>query len=215
MTSPPAAAPARRRAAYSHRGTPGALLGYAMTLGAAILLGACGSDPTNRYYAIESGTPARAPAAYSGPPVQVLEVKIPASMNRPELVREFASGEVQLREFDRWAAPLERSVRQALTESLAVRLPEGKVVFAGATRPAERLDLNVEVLSLRIANGSASMWVAWGVQQLGPGAPAPCATREVRLQTAAGDDAAATAKAWSALLGQLADRVAAELPPSP
>ncbi len=212
--------------------------GCAMALVAAVLASAgCASSPPTRYYTLEAvapGTPAqvvqvaRRAAGTAVPPLRVRAVQIPPALDRPELVREVAPGQIDIREFDHWAAPLGRMSRQALHENLAARLPPGTLALPGAPLSDAAGELTVDILSFKLDNGSATMVLDWALRWPVPAAlpasrsvtPAPAPTPvpavvqpggQLRLETPAGSDAGATARAWSALLAQLADTVAASI----
>jgi hypothetical protein len=197
----------------------------AAALIAAAVLPGCGTTAPTRYFTLEAvapvatrGDPAARGTAYRGPPLQVRVVRIPPALDRPELVRELAPDQVEIREFEHWAAPLGKLARQALTENLAARLPPDRLVFPGASTPAPGADLTVDVLSFKVANGMAAMVLTWTVRPSSVAADAAALPHPrapvgalLRLQTPAGDDAAARARAWSDLLAQLSDRVIADL----
>jgi uncharacterized lipoprotein YmbA len=182
---------------------------------AALLLSACASSTPTRYFALEAVAPssaargdAPAPMAYDGPPIEVRSVQIPPTLDRLEMVREVAPGELDVRDFDHWAAPLGRMSRQALTEDLASRLPPDRLVFPGAAGPKVRGDLTVDVLSFRIDGGTATMVMSWSLRW-----PEQTTPRGASLQLTAPATAgaAATSRAWSELMAQAADRIAADL----
>lgn len=217
--------PARRFGAVGRRA---AALSFA-----ALTLAACSTSAPIRYYSVESVPPmaasgAAAPpatAAYDGPPLQVRAVRLPPANDRPELTTEVTPGEWQIRDFDHWIAPLDRLARQALSEDLAARLPPGRLVFPGAAYPPTGADLTVDILSFELRDGVARMTLSYTVRQrvnaaTHDGAPSqptmhdgqPSRTgAQLRLQTMVGDGAGRTSRAWSILLGQLADQVAARL----
>jgi hypothetical protein len=202
------------------------LLALAAAMTALAALPGCGTTAPTRYFTLAAVAPtatrndatARG-AAYRGPPLQVRLVRIPPALDRPELVRELASDQVEIREFEHWAAPLGKLARQALTENLAARLPPDRLVFPGASWPATGADLTVDVLSFKVEDGVAAMVLTWTVRRSGSATDASAARRPpaepvgalLRLQTPAGEDAAARARAWSVLLAQLSDRVIADL----
>lgn len=184
---------------------------------AAAALAACGSSPATRYYTLEAiPAPAAASAsvapAASRPPLRVRSVKVPPAFDRLELVEETGPGQIDIRDFDHWAAPLPRLARQALAQNLAARLPKDKLVFPGAPWPEGAADLSVDVLSFQASGGQAVMLASWTIRWPPPSSDAaapPPLGQQLRLQTATGGDAAAHARAWSDLLAQLADQVAA------
>ena len=96
----------------------------AATLAASALLAACaGTSTPTAYFTLQPVPPASAaPSPYAGPPVQVLAVRLPATLDRVELLRETAPGRFEVDDFARWAGPPARIARQTLTENLVNRL---------------------------------------------------------------------------------------------
>ena len=168
---------------------------------------ACGHSPATTLHGLLA-TPPAAALSYAGPPVRVDAVRLPAALDRLELLRPTGPGRYEVREFDRWAAPPSRLARQALTEDLALRLPPGAVAPPGATG-APVTAVTVEVLSFTPGPGTATLTAAW-TRGCRPGEDARRAF--VQLQTPASDD---TPDAMGALLAQLADRIAADLAAAP
>jgi uncharacterized lipoprotein YmbA len=179
---------------------------------ALLLVAGCGTSPTTAYFSLEPAMPAAAPQAdYRGPAVQVLAVHLPPALDRLELMRETRPGQLDVNEFARWAAPLARMARQTLTEDLVNRLPPGAVVFPDAHKPDGAALVSVDILSFRTSGATVQADVSWGLRGGLPSDPA-WRTRVLRLTAPAGDGGgAATAQALSAVIGQLADRIAVDL----
>ena len=194
---------------------------------AALLLGACAGSPATRYFTLSAVAPptdashSTPSVAYRGPPVEVRSVQIPPSMDRLEMVRELSPGQLDILDFDHWAAPLGRLARQAITEDLTQRLPKDKVAIPGASWPEGRAPLTIDILSFRNADGAASMELSWALRLPAPAStdsiPPPAQTGSaplggtLRVEMVSGSDASATAQAWSALLAKVADRIAGDL----
>lgn len=176
--------------------------------GLATLLTACQSDPT-RLYTLYAVAPAVARDAYTGPPIRVDAVQFPPALDRIEIVRDIAPGEMSLSDVEHWSAPLGQAARQALSADLVQRLPPGKTIFPHLTKPEGALGLSVDVLDFKTDGQDVSLVASWAVSVSGQTA---ATTGNAALRThAAGGGAAATARALSALLGQLADRIVAAL----
>jgi uncharacterized protein len=189
------------------------IAGLACVTGAA-LLASCASGIGVAYHGLEPIAPGAAAVAYDGPVVQLVSVQLPAGIDRDELVQELAPGRFQVLDGDHWLAPLGRLARQTLAADLAARLPPGRSVFPGALWPAAGAQLSVAVLSFSVRDGQAEMRVSWSLRATN--SPAGTASEALRgaqlaLQTPSGSSPAAIARAWSALLAQLADRITAEL----
>lgn len=185
----------------------------ALSLACGAMLAACAGSPATRYYTVAPvpGVPAGSP--YRGPPIEVRSVQVPPAMDRLEMVRTLAPGQLAVLDFDHWAAPLGQLVRQALTEDLAERLPKDKVAIPGAGWPQGRAALTVDILSYGNLDGRASLALSWALRAPAPAsgdAPAPVGAT-LRVEVPAGTDAASTARAWSELMGQVADRIAEQL----
>src|SRR5438067_5235774 len=101
------------------------LRGYAALL--ALVLCACSSAPTERFYTLSSSAGA-APAA-SGRPylVAVGPVTVPAMVDRPQIVLSVATNRVSLQEQSRWAEPLKESIPRVVAGNLAMLLAGAQV----------------------------------------------------------------------------------------
>ncbi len=180
-------------------------------------LAACGHSETTRFFTLDAIAPAQPIAATAlGPPIRLRRVTIPPALDRVELTREVAPGEVKVSEFEHWAAPLGQTAVQALAQDLAARLPAGALIPPAAPLPAGGLDVDVDILAFNVSGGQAVMQASWSdiarpsaAPKSGPPTP-PSSTRLVEL-TAPVDASGGLAEAQglSRLLGQLADRIAA------
>ncbi len=175
----------------------------------AAVLTACHSAPT-RLYTLYGVAPATGRTTYAGPPLRIDAVHVPPALDRIEVVDNLAPGELEISELDHWSAPLGQVARQALSADLVARLPEGRVVFPHLGKPEGALGIAVDVLDFNSDSHGTSMQASWIVTPAG--APVRSAGGTVTLRTdQPGTGAEATAQALSVLLGQLADRIAAEL----
>lgn len=174
-------------------------------------IAACSSPPT-RYFGTEPVAPSRAMAkSYAGPALQVRTVNVPPQLDRAELMREVSPGEFEVREFDHWTAPLGQMVRQTLTEDLAARLPASAVIYPDASRPDPVANISVNILSFRFQGDRAVMQVSWTVRAPSL-VPSLIADGQTALETPGDDRSGADISAsLSAMLAQLADRIATDL----
>ena len=179
---------------------------------AAVLTG-CGSSPPTRFYTIDTLPPSAAPA-YAGPPVRVDQIKIPPVLDRPEIVSEYAAGQLKIDDFNHWGAPLGQLLRASLAADLAARVPAPAVVPAEGPRPAGTIGLSVDILAVGTDAGGMTMDVVWTETR-----PAGAATgKPISLAHSAhlsAPDSAATPAGYAAglsrMIGALADRMVAEL----
>jgi uncharacterized lipoprotein YmbA len=179
--------------------------------GAALLVSAalagCQSAPTKIYTLMPVAARA-ARSDYSGPPVRLDAVHVPPSLNRVELMSMSAPGELTVYDTAHWSAPLNQATRQTLSEDLIARLPEGKVIFPHLSKPQGALGITVDLIAVNIGSTGAVLQASWSVDGSSDGMSHGGAAR---LTAEPAADPAAIARSFSALLGQLADRIAATL----
>jgi hypothetical protein len=176
----------------------------------AFALTACGSSPKTQFYTLDAA-PEKG-AIRHGPvptPIEVGHVNLPSTLDRQSMVRQESGERLYISDQERWAAPLDELTRRVLTEDLRDRLPPGSVLAPGdATPPQIRtLLLNVQRFMADPA-GRVALETDWTLQQ--PRNPA-MPRHESILVPMKGSDGEAVAEAMSRALGELADRVVAEL----
>ncbi|RDU96005.1 hypothetical protein DWV00_25485 [Trinickia dinghuensis] len=176
-------------------------------------LTACGHSPPTRYFSLDAvppSAPLSTDAAHMAP-VQLGAVRIPASLDRPEIVAQDAQYRLSIRENDHWGAPFAQMIRSTLAQDLLARLPPGSFVLPGAPAPPGARGIVVTVLDLRAnAQGEMTFEGSWTLTA-GENATAVM-TQEVSLtEPMPSGDSAAIAAALSRVVGRLADRIAASL----
>jgi len=182
---------------------------------------ACGHSDATHFFTLFPVAPAQPVAETSiGPPIRLRRVTIPPALDRVELTREIAPGEVKVSDFEHWAAPLGQTAVQVLAQDLAARLPAGALIPPAAPLPPGGVDVDVDILAFNVADGQAVMQASWSEiarpsppPKANPSRPSPpSSTRLVQL-TAPVDASGGLAEAQglSRLLAQLADRIAAEV----
>lgn len=164
-------------------------------------------DPT-RYYVLE---PEASPPASTRPAVPVLgvgPVRLPAYLDRPELVTRAGPARLEIATVERWAAPLDVLFARALAENLRAAVPAGEVV--GEPWPvgaAPEWTVSVDVLRFEgEPDGTAVLEARWLVRR--GGALADQGSTIARERRAS-SDTAGTVVALSRTLGALARDVAA------
>lgn len=187
-----------------------------LALAAVLALAACGHSPPTRYFSLDA-VPSRAPLATAGaapramPAVQLGAVRVPAALDRPEVVARDAAHRLSVREDDHWGAPLGQMMRRALAQDLLARLPPGAFVLPDAPAPDGTRGIVVTVLDLRASHdGRLTLEGSW---TLTAGQPAKAVLmQDVALsEPMSSDDSPAIADALSRVIGQLADRIALSL----
>ncbi|WP_185181604.1 membrane integrity-associated transporter subunit PqiC [Mycoavidus sp. B2-EB] len=147
-----------------------------LTLCAAIISGGCTSSPRTHFYTLSNAIVP--PAASVAPPadptfyIEVLPVEIPAQVTRPQLVITTRPGRAEIKEQQRWLAPLNEEIRYVLSTSLATQLSTLDVYQTphADNRPVYRVRLNVRHFesALNAEEGSHTLIDAiWSVQAVG------------------------------------------------
>jgi uncharacterized lipoprotein YmbA len=176
------------------------------------LLAACGHSPPTQFLTLDVAPPASgALAGYQGPPIRVPAVRIPPALDREEFTQKASAGEMKVDDFVRWSGPLGLLARSTLIRDLAARLPPDKVSPPDAPAQAGGLRVDVSILSLEVEGRDASLQAAYAFAAddgLSPVSHQQWATLRVPTTGATPLD---TARAYSALLGVLADRITADL----
>jgi ABC-type transporter Mla subunit MlaD len=120
-----------------------------------------------------------------------------ADASLPDAIRQITEAAAQI-------------ARQTLSDDLDQRLPSGSVIYPRLPKPDSALSISVDILEFTVVASQASMRASWLIV---PAAGSQSAKRSVAsLQgpmTSA--EPAAVAHAWSELIGQLADRIAADV----
>jgi uncharacterized lipoprotein YmbA len=174
----------------------------------AAALGGCRSAST-RIYTLGPAAPTSRIDVYHAPALRVDTLNVPASWDRSEILKLSTSGTLQISEFDHWAAPLAQMGKQALSDDLDQRLPSGSVIYPRLPKPNGALGVNVDILDFDIVVSQASMRASWIIVASGDVQGTKRGTSSMRSAMGS-QEPAAVAHAWSDLMGQLADRIAAD-----
>jgi uncharacterized protein len=176
-----------------------------------VLLTACGQSAPTQFYTLRSVPPATSLQMPSAVPLRIARVAVPATLDRPEIVREQPNNQVKVDDFSHWSAPLGQLMRATLVEDLIRQLPNGKVVPIDAPRPAAVVDISVEIVAVHETATALSMDVTW--TQTRPSGEAGATTVQTQTFSAPLADRSngAYAEALSLALAQLADAIARRL----
>jgi hypothetical protein len=151
-----------------------------------------------------------APPARSGLAVEILPVRLPELLQRPQLV--VAEGSAQgLSAAHRWGSPLDQDMQRVLAQDLGLLLGSDAVV---ASPYGERVTavyrVELDVLSCTAQPGALTLEAMWMVTR--PGAPQAILLRRTVLREALPDPGPDTlAAAYSRILATLGREIAAEL----
>jgi hypothetical protein len=135
---------------------------------------------------------------------------VPPELDRVKFARHTGPGQMKVDDLVHRSAPLGMLARNVLILDLAQRLPTGTVLPPDSAGRTDGLRATVAILSFGMAGTDATMTATYA---LGPEEGAATTPRWAELRTAGGQTPVEIARAFSALLGLLADQMAADLPP--
>ncbi|OHX10690.1 hypothetical protein BI347_19395 [Chromobacterium sphagni] len=140
--------------------------GIAMLL---IALAGCAS-PQARFYGLES-TSAPDGQAQFGKRILLGPVNLPAGLDRPQLVLDNGNGQLQLLEFERWSAPLDRLLAQNLVLAVSRRSGVASIyAYPQATMDGGDLRYMLDVRRLSLQPGrQVALEVVWQLQNVADG----------------------------------------------
>lgn len=165
-----------------------------------LLLAGCAGSPPNGYYTLsaESPCPGTAPLAHmSG--LDRTTIYLPGVLDRPQLVIRSGPQTVDIREFDRWAEPLDQMASRVLAEDIACQSSQG----SGKSRYF--LSVSVDEF-MADTSGQAHLMGRWWIVKEGekPVQPGHSFSLREKVEEARGAERVA---AMSALLGKLAGEI--------
>jgi uncharacterized lipoprotein YmbA len=173
----------------------------------ALMLAACGHSPDTQFLTLDPvpGTPA---AGHRGAPLRLPSIQVPPELDRVEFARQTGPGQMKVEDLVHWSAPLGMLARNTLILDLAQRLPSGAVLPPDSAAQPGGLRATVAIVSFGTTGNEATMTATYA---FGPEDGTARPPRWAELRTPSGQTPVETARAFSALLGQLADRMAADL----
>jgi uncharacterized lipoprotein YmbA len=155
--------------------------------------------------------PAQPGAEERPPSIGVGPVRLPAYVDRPQIVTRKSSDEIDLSEFNRWAEPLADSVPRTIAENLTALLPNDRIAlfpWTGARALSHQVVIDVARFDGALG-GTVSLDARWRI--LGPDRKDVRDGRFAANEPTAGPDYAALVAAMSRSLGALSREIAAAL----
>lgn len=177
-------------------------------LAACLCLGACAGQ-ADRFYTLNI-LPGGARAGLTPPTVHVLlSVDVPALVDRPEMVVNTSDNGIAVLDHERWAVPLSEQVFQTLARDLERRRTDVLVAdraFDQAAAPPVKVKVDIVRLSAQPAQ-RVVMEAHWRIVDATAGSDV--IGGDVFDSAVAGAGYDAIARAYSEVLGSLADRLSA------
>jgi len=176
-----------------------------------LLISGCASSPPLHYYTLTELPGTTQVSATDGTvPIRLDRVTIPTELDRSQLVRRIDATQLQIIDGDRWAAPLDDTIRRVLSGDLMTRLPPNMVANPYEPSVGEKRQLlSVDVEEFYgDAACAVTLRAAWVLKQ--PDMQSSRGTEEVRIPAGGSCNGAGTLPAaMSQALAQLGDRIAA------
>lgn len=184
---------------------------------AALAASGCATSPPSQFFLMtplpEADAPRDVARQRGGPALGVGPVKMPAYLDRPEVVTRASQNALKVAEFNRWAEPLEDNFRRVLAMNLGVLADTDRVSVYPWPRSAP-LDYQVTVDVDRFdagANNQVVLIARWHVLA-GDEGRLVRSGRTVVTEPAATADYEALAGAMSNSVATLAREIAAAIP---
>jgi uncharacterized lipoprotein YmbA len=172
-----------------------------------VLVAGCGSTPENRYYtlSVEPPTVAAPTVPRCMVDLTLAAVRLPGVTDRSQLVVRTGPQTVDIREFDRWAEPLDQMVRRILAEDLATRLGSFNR-SPRAADPERRLFVAVDEF-MAAESGVSRLTGRWWTLDRGDDSARRVVRSFALTQPVETSQSAQVAAAMSGLLAALADEI--------
>ena len=143
------------------------------TLIAALLVSACATTPASRHYTLAANAQESHRIAADKRRIEIVSVRIPEALDRPQVVLTQSANEVSFSEFHRWAAPLRAEVPRVVARNLSRILDTSTLWlredFAG-TQPDLRLQVTIERLEA-MPGEAMRLQALWMIRPAEGGAP--------------------------------------------
>ncbi len=157
-------------------------------------------------------SPPLSPAAVAAMALEVMPVRLPAALQRPQLVVETGPGALSLLEAHRWGNGLDNDIQRVLVENISRLTGADTVVaFPYGERVKARHRLEVDVHRLEGRPGETLTLEATWIVAPPQGGQALLFRRTLLQRPIQGPDAGALVAAHNLILGDLSREIAGEL----
>jgi uncharacterized lipoprotein YmbA len=191
------------------------LISLATATAAAVLLSACASAPTRFYTLADTAAPTAAAATAASIPtgqtfIEVAPVSVPERLARPQIVVRTDATRVDILEQDRWSAPFNNELRDALASGVANRLGAVDVTRGGRpnNQPVYRIVVELRQLDA-VKGGKVDATFGWTITRSDNSSSAVC--RLSVVEPAAGLGVDGVVQGMQRAVGNAADAIAADV----
>src|SRR5262249_20229483 len=171
----------------------------------------CGPSATARFYTLSSTTAAADGGPAASYAVAVGPVTIPGYADRPQMVVQAGPNRVELKEFERWATPLDESIARVVAGDLAALLGTTQVAtvpLPTGFAPAYQAAIDVQRFESKPGQG-VLLEAVWVVRRSTGGEPRM--GRTVASESAADEGFETLAAAHSRALAKVSADIAAAI----
>jgi len=175
----------------------------------------CGSSSPINYYVLSS--PSTSPPAGTSPIIGVGAVTIPEYLNRENMVFNSEENALFIADSDRWAEPLQKGIQRVLAMNLASLLDTQNIrLHPWARNAAPDYSVSINILRLDADDKEATLAAEWQITQTAEKKPRTQNIKQISQSfPGGGPDADDIAAAYSALLFQLSETIAAAIEAEP
>jgi uncharacterized lipoprotein YmbA len=132
------------------------------------MVGGCSTAPSRLYTLDSTAAPGVAPGTHIA--VVVGPVSVPDMVDRPEFVVQVASNQVDVEEFNRWAAPLSDGIAHAVAGDLSALIGTPDVAVGPMANFAPAYRVTIDVQRFDSVEGQAALIDAmWTVHNIANG----------------------------------------------
>jgi uncharacterized protein len=173
-----------------------------------LLLGGCATSPSLFYTLNAMAKPSGATFKDA---VSVGPVLVTPAVDRPQIVTQIGTNQVQINEFDRWASPLKMDIARVVAENLMLKLGTSRVTtFPQSTAEGAAYRVTIDVLRFESVFGMEALIDArWTIKNMGNGQISEGRSTFKEPVTSSGFDALVAAH--SQALDRLSDVIAQAL----
>jgi len=133
----------------------------------------CGHSKQSRFFTLNPleniESPSQATGDMSGLTIGLGPVRIPRSLDRPQIVTRVGPNELKMAEFDRWASPLRATIPLVLADDLSSLLPGSRVIVF-PWRVSDKIAYQVAIEIIQFdgkLGGDVNLISAWTLLQKG------------------------------------------------
>lgn len=180
-------------------------------VGLALLLSACvASRSSAPGFHLLTARAAATSTVQSSATVGVGPVHVAQFLNRPQIVTHGGGASLQMNDSQRWGEPLEQGIQRVLMQNIATLTGAETRNFPWRQNLTPDYAVRVDIIDLdKLSDSSALLEVSWVLEDLKNSRVMK--TQQEKLHAPLGSGDSALAEAYSDLLAQLAQHVAAQL----